>query len=125
MLKTSKKIISSITAIAMALSLSTELSLEAYDSAEEEQKSVKLDYDRVEELPDGGKIYVYVVDGVENSFPVPPEDFQPLTATDEQLETYGFPPRSDKDNQKEYEEKHREIVFGQKTDENTYLCCKH
>lgn len=104
MLKVSKKIVSSITAIAMVLSLSTELSLGAYDdSIEEEQQSVKLDYERVEELPDGGKNYVYIIDGVENSFPVPPKGFQPLTANDEQLETYGFPPRPDKEDQEEYE----------------------
>ena len=101
MLKSSKKIISLITAIVMTLSLSSELSLEAYESAEEEQESIKLDYDRVEELPDGGKIYVYVIDGVENSFPVPPEGFQPLTADDKQLEVYGFPPRPNKENQEE------------------------
>lgn len=47
----------------------------------------------IEDLPDGGKIYVYVIDGVENMFPVPPEGFHPLTASDEALEIYGFPPR--------------------------------
>ncbi len=52
-----------------------------------------LQHSRIEVLPDGGKIYVYVIDGVENMFPVPPKGFHPLTASDEDLETYGFPPR--------------------------------
>lgn len=52
-----------------------------------------LQWSRIEELPDGGKIYVYIIDGTENMFPVPPDGFHPLTATDEALETYGFPPR--------------------------------
>lgn len=44
-------------------------------------------------MPDGGKIYTYIIDGVENNFPVPPKGFKPLMATDEELATYGFPPR--------------------------------
>lgn len=105
MLKRTKKIISFITSAAIACSLSTAISSENYyepSEQDQEQESVKLDYERIEELPDGGKIYVYIIDGVENSFPVPPEDFKPLTATDEQLEIYGFPPRPDRENQEEY-----------------------
>lgn len=44
----------------------------------------------VRDLPDGGKEYVYNIDGIENVFPVPPENFNPLTATDEQLKEYHF-----------------------------------
>lgn len=55
--------------------------------------SDNLQYDYVTELPDGGKIYTYIIDGIENNFPVPPDGFDPITASDEALETYGFPPR--------------------------------
>lgn len=55
--------------------------------------SDNLQYDYVTELPDGGKIYTYIIDGVENNFPVPPDGFDPLTASDETLATYGFPER--------------------------------
>ena len=34
---------------------------------------------------DGGKDYVYIINGIENHCLVPPEDFNPLTATDEEL----------------------------------------
>lgn len=44
-------------------------------------------------LPDGGKIYVYNINGVINEFPVPPDGFDPLNASNETLETYGFPVR--------------------------------
>ena len=47
----------------------------------------------VQELADGGKIYSYRIDGVQVDYPVPPAGFSPLTADDETLETYGFPPR--------------------------------
>lgn len=47
----------------------------------------------VKNLPDGGKAYVYFIDGIENIFPVPPEGFHPVEATDSQLKEYGFPAR--------------------------------
>ena len=46
----------------------------------------------VESLPDGGEIHHYNVDG-NSMVPVPPIDFDPVYATAEQLDTYGFPPR--------------------------------
>lgn len=61
------------------------------DSATPTFKAVN--YESVEELEDGGKIYTYIIDGVVNKFPVPPQDFNPLTASNEQLSTYGFPMR--------------------------------
>lgn len=46
---------------------------------------------------DGGKDYVYVLDGIENHCLVPPSSFDPLNASDEELEKYCFQPRpSDK-----------------------------
>lgn len=42
-------------------------------------------------LSDGGKIYKFIVNGFERLFPVPPDDFDPLTASTEALYTYGFP----------------------------------
>lgn len=97
-----RRIISSITSLAMVFSFGAANALDAYNSDISEPQSVKLNYDSIEELPDGGKIYVYNVDGVVSKFPVPPEGFKPLDATDEQLETYGFPPRPDKDNVEDY-----------------------
>lgn len=99
-----RRIISSVTTLAMVFSLGAVSALGANDMANIEPTSVKLDYDRIEEMPDGGKIYIYVIDGVETKFPVPPEGFKPLTATDEKLEIYGFPPRPDKENAKDYED---------------------
>lgn len=57
----------------------------------------KLACDSIESLPDGGRIYHYLIDGVLNSFPVPPDGFDPIHASDQELETYGFPPRPDPD----------------------------
>lgn len=65
----------------------------SFSVSAEESTGELLTCDEVIELDDGGKIYVYNIDGVINEFPVPPEGFNPLTATDKQLETYGFPPR--------------------------------
>ncbi len=65
---------------------------------------VKVSCERVEELPDGGKVYVYIIGGQENKFSVPPEGFVPLTATDEQLMTYGFPPRPSENNTEDYKD---------------------
>lgn len=56
----------------------------------------KLEYSRIDKLPDGGNIYVYEIDGVEHWLPVPPDGFSPIKATDEQLEQYGFPARPTK-----------------------------
>jgi hypothetical protein len=42
---------------------------------------------------DGGKDYVYIIDGVENHYLVPPYGFDPLIATDDELERYCFPSR--------------------------------
>lgn len=99
-----RKTASLITALVVVFSFSSANILNAYETEESNLTSVKYDYDRIEELSDGGKIYVYSIDGLEHKFPVPPDDFQPLTASDEQLETYGFPPRPDEENVEDYEE---------------------
>ena len=97
-----RRIISSITAAAIAFSCGTASTLNAYGMEDNTPASGKLQCDYVEELPDGGKKYVYVIDGAEHTFPVPPEGFSPLTASDEQLEAYGFPPRPGQDNTEDY-----------------------
>lgn len=53
----------------------------------------KLTLSKVDHLQNGGQEYIYDVDGVKNIFPVPPKGFNPITATDEQLKEYAFPPR--------------------------------
>lgn len=59
-------------------------------------------YDSVVEYSDGGKDYTYIIDGVENHYFVPPTDFEPLEATDEQLARYCFPARPDVADQEAY-----------------------
>ncbi|MHB8262196.1 MAG: G1 family glutamic endopeptidase [Acidimicrobiales bacterium] len=48
---------------------------------------------KVENLPGGGSLYTYDVNGSTQEYPVPPNGFDPLTATASQLQEYGFPPR--------------------------------
>lgn len=61
-----------------------------------------IDYDYVTEFSDGGKDYVYIIDGMANHALVPPDDFDPLTASDEMLDRYCFPPRPTTRNFDEY-----------------------
>lgn len=97
-IKKYSKFISAILSVVMVLSISAPAMAAVPDTND------TLKYDYVEELPDGGKIYTYIIDGIKNCFPVPPEGFNPLTASDETLATYGFPPRpTDKDEFKEWE----------------------
>jgi len=67
--------------------------------AENTQKSDRkhLTADKIEVLPDGGKLYTYIINGVRNVFPVPPTGFKPIEATDAELAQYGFPPRPEVD----------------------------
>lgn len=58
-----------------------------------EKSGSHLALSEVHSLPDGGKAYVYNINGIDNVFPVPPKGFNPLTATDAQLQEYGFPTR--------------------------------
>lgn len=53
------------------------------------------EYDSVEQYPDGGKNYTYYINGIENHYYVPPADFDPITASDEELSRYCFPARPD------------------------------
>lgn len=46
-----------------------------------------------ESLAGGGTSYDYTVDGMQVQFYVPPAGFDPATASDAQLDEYGFPPR--------------------------------
>lgn len=56
--------------------------------------SVESPADEVEELPGGGKNYIYYgSDGELIEYPIPPTGFDPKTATAEELELYGYPPR--------------------------------
>lgn len=45
------------------------------------------------QLDDGGTTYTFQLDGSTFNSSVPPSNFDPVTATDDQLQTYGFPPR--------------------------------
>ena len=63
-----------------------------------------ISYTSVDILPDGGKDYTYFVNGIENHYFVPPEDFNPLTASDAELAMYYFPPRPDTNDKASYSE---------------------
>ncbi len=76
----------------LALTCTISVSAVSYEAANAPKVNF-LKYDHIEELNDGGKIYVYYIDGIENDFPVPPDGFKPLEASDEDLATYGFPAR--------------------------------
>lgn len=83
-----------VIALLASLAVTCSMPMSAFaDSTTQTEKSRYLQCDHIEELSDGGKIYVYYIDGVENDFPVPPEGFNPVKASDEDLATYGFPPR--------------------------------
>jgi hypothetical protein len=47
----------------------------------------------ISDFPGGGKIYSFNIDGYTVTSAVPPDNFNPVTATDEQLQKYGFEPR--------------------------------
>jgi len=65
----------------------------ASGATQPDNTDIELTYSEIELLPDGGKAYIFYIDGVKNKYLVPPEGFNPLTATDEQLEEYCLPPR--------------------------------
>ncbi|KPV44298.1 G1 family glutamic endopeptidase [Alicyclobacillus ferrooxydans] len=50
----------------------------------------------VKNLTDGSKQYIYYIDGVKNSFFIPPASFNPYTASNQDLLKYGYPSRPDK-----------------------------
>ena len=87
-----KKFLSYILAVAMCLALMPTISFAATDD-ETSVNIQELEYDHVIDFPDGGKDYVYIIEGIENHYLVPPEGFNPLTATDEELDRYCFPDR--------------------------------
>ena len=49
--------------------------------------------DSITPLPGGGESVNYLVDGITNSYLVPPNGFNPLKASDDVLAAYGLPPR--------------------------------
>ncbi len=49
----------------------------------------------VQALPEGGRAYIYHVNKQTVKYPVPPKSFDPLTANDQLLSTYGYPPKPD------------------------------
>ncbi len=83
-----KKILS--VALAILLFVSAPVTQTVADSDE----AVKGIIDRYEtHYEDGGKDVVFIIDGIENHCLVPPEGFDPLSASDEELERYCFPAR--------------------------------
>lgn len=88
-----KKFMSMLMVFTMFLSFGTINANAASANADDTPSFERVECDSVEVLEDGGKIYTYVIDGVVNKFPVPPDGFDPLTATNEQLSVYGFPTR--------------------------------
>lgn len=96
-----QKTIATLLAISMIFLLST--SVTAINVSKfPNQESIS--YTSVDILPDGGKDYTYFVNGIENHYFVPPEDFNPLTASDAELAMYYFPPRPDTNDKASYSE---------------------
>lgn len=88
-MKIGKKFLSLLMGVAVLLVSS----LPAFAAEVETTDCASVSYDYVTEFDDGGKDYVYIIDGVKNHYLVPPDDFDPLTATDEELDRYCFPDR--------------------------------
>ena len=59
-------------------------------------------FSSIDTLPDGGLDYTFFVEGIENHYFVPPESFDPLTASDETLAMYAFPARPSAEDSEEY-----------------------
>lgn len=77
-------------------------SASAQSENEQDSYTSQVTFSAINSLPDGGLDYVFVVEGAENHYYVPPEDFNPATASDEILNMYGYPPRPDTTNATEY-----------------------
>lgn len=84
-----------------AVSVLSLCSMETYAETNEVKTSSPV-CDSVEEYPDGGKKYTYYIEGVANHCYVPPTGFNPLTASDEELARYYFPPRPDAAEEESY-----------------------
>lgn len=67
-------------------------------------KEEPVSYDKVVTFEDGGKDYIYLIDGVENHYFVPPKGFKPVDASDEMLLRYGFPVRPKNKDSEDYAE---------------------
>jgi len=80
------------------------LGVTTYAAEPEQSNEYSANYDSVEIFEDGGKDYTYIVDGVENHCFVPPEGFNPIEASDEILERYGFPERPEDVESEDYAE---------------------
>lgn len=89
--------ISAWTGLAAALAMmpiaGAPTAMAATNSTASNTSSQTLQPSQVKALPGGGKEYIYNIDGKQNVFPVPPQGFSPLNATDAQLQEYGFPAR--------------------------------
>jgi hypothetical protein len=48
---------------------------------------------QVQALLGGGTTYTYEINGVKDTYFIPPKNFNPLSATNDQLKEYGFPSR--------------------------------
>ncbi|HOQ02141.1 MAG TPA: hypothetical protein PK604_15250 [Acetivibrio clariflavus] len=90
-MKKFRNVVALLLCLVLTLSLGTANASAVDVSGNDSFKSISCN--GVKEFPDGGKIYTYIINGVVNQFPVPPDGFDPVKATDEELERYGFPPR--------------------------------
>lgn len=73
-MKIGKKFLSLLMGVAVLLVSS----LPAFAAEVETTDCASVSYDYVTEFDDGGKDYVYIIDGVKNHYLVPPDDFDPL-----------------------------------------------
>lgn len=61
-----------------------------------QEKTEHVPLNKILRNKDGSTSYVYMVDGVANTITVPPDNFNPLTATNQQLLEFGYPVRPTK-----------------------------
>jgi hypothetical protein len=88
-----KKTISALVMIVALISIPMAIPTFAMPGNVSDYTETQLTVTTIRDLPDGGKEYVYNIDGIENVFPVPPQGFNPLTASDALLKEYHFQDR--------------------------------
>lgn len=100
-MKNTKKVVALLLAVCLTVLLLPSKASALTNSAVEAYTE-DVTFSSVDTLPDGGLDYTFFVEGIENHYFVPPEGFNPLTASDETLAMYAFPARPSVEDSEEY-----------------------
>jgi len=107
-MKKKKYLIFVLTLSLFTCSLMSTTSASTTDSTNTLGDTTRINVSTVKALPNGGSRYTYTIDGQEIYMLAPPEKFNPIEATDEQLKEYGFPNRpTNPDDLKSWDEEMR------------------